>query len=89
MLEYAELCYAGLRASIGEHGGDPMMAHIAMMRALHRRRAEGSTGTAPETNQGIPDHSMTRAPCRITAKIVTATLARLRYPERARAVNRS
>ena len=21
---------------IGEHGGDPMMAHIAMMRALHR-----------------------------------------------------
>jgi hypothetical protein len=24
---------------VGEHGGDPMMAHIAMMKALHRNRA--------------------------------------------------
>src|ERR1700739_1126571 len=23
---------------IGEHGGDPMMAHLAMMRALHRHK---------------------------------------------------
>jgi hypothetical protein len=28
---------------IGEHGGDPMMAHIAMMRALHRHKPEAAT----------------------------------------------
>jgi hypothetical protein len=25
---------------IGEHGGDPMMAHIAMMQALHRHQSK-------------------------------------------------
>jgi hypothetical protein len=27
---------------IGEHGGDPMMAHIAMMRALHRDKPKAA-----------------------------------------------
>ena len=27
---------------IGEHGGDPMMAHIAMMRALHRHKPKAA-----------------------------------------------
>jgi hypothetical protein len=27
---------------IGEHGGDPMMAHIAMMRALHRHEPKAA-----------------------------------------------
>jgi hypothetical protein len=27
---------------IGEHGGAPMMAHIAMMRALHRQKPEAA-----------------------------------------------
>jgi len=30
---------------VGEHGGDPMMAHIAMMRALHRH--EPKPASAP------------------------------------------
>jgi len=27
---------------IGEHGGDPMMAHIAMMWALHRHKPDAA-----------------------------------------------
>jgi hypothetical protein len=27
---------------IGAHGGDPMMAHIAMMRALHRHEPKAT-----------------------------------------------
>jgi hypothetical protein len=27
---------------VGEHGGDPMMAHIAMMRALHRHKPKAA-----------------------------------------------
>jgi hypothetical protein len=41
---------------IGEHGGDPMMPHIAMMKALQRHRAESGSGTAPESCQGPQGH---------------------------------
>jgi hypothetical protein len=27
---------------IGDHGGDPMMAHIGMMRALHRNKPKAA-----------------------------------------------
>jgi hypothetical protein len=34
---------------IAEHGGDPMMARIAMMRALHRHKPEAAP--APRRKQ--------------------------------------
>jgi hypothetical protein len=34
---------------IGEHGGDPMFAHVAMMRALHRYKPKPASAPRPET----------------------------------------
>jgi hypothetical protein len=46
---------------IGEHGGDPMMAHIAMMRALRRHEPKAAPAcTAPETRESLSDGSMTK-----------------------------
>jgi hypothetical protein len=30
---------------VGEHGGDPMMAHIAMLRALNRHQAKAKSAS--------------------------------------------
>jgi hypothetical protein len=41
---------------VGEHGGDPMVPRIAIMRALHRQ--EPKAASAPETRQTLQAHSM-------------------------------
>jgi hypothetical protein len=41
---------------IGEGGGDPTMANIAMMKALHRQ-AKSGIGTAPKAGKGLQDCS--------------------------------
>ena len=43
---------------VAEHGGDPMMARIAMMRALHRREpheAQSRAGNAPKPTGSFDD----------------------------------
>src|ERR1700730_1199177 len=42
---------------VGEHGGDPMMAHIATLRTL-TQQAFGKSCTASQAGQGVPDRSV-------------------------------
>ena len=51
---------------VGERGGDPMVATIAMMRALNRQKPEA--GPAPEKVKSLQDSSVARGVISIFAR---------------------
>jgi hypothetical protein len=46
---------------IGKHGGDPMMARIGVMKALHRHMPRSESAPRRKRGQELPDHPVTIA----------------------------